>query len=292
MPSLVRSSKYIIPVSACLALLMASPLSAQTQASCRLNAYNPPSGYIYDLSPGGINYWNTVVGGVGGPTQGMETGFVRWSNGKFTLFNVPSFASTFFTRRNVNGTTVGWYGNATAVPPPGPGTGAHGLIYTSKSWATLNYPGSPSTALEGINKANTIVGNALDLKTKAAFGFQYQNGKFVKVQFPGAAQTLAFSINDQGIVVGWYQLSPGSTRWSGYILNKGAFKKLNYLPLDINNGGVIIDFNHVHFPDGRVAFVGTSAANSGINGLNDANVVTGFQYFGTFEFQGLLGPCK
>ncbi|HKW19433.1 MAG TPA: hypothetical protein VJO35_18130 [Terriglobales bacterium] len=257
--------------------------------------YNPPSGYIYDLTPGGINHWNSIVGGVGGPNQGMEKGYVRWANGSFTLFAVPNNASTFFTDRNLNGTTVGWYGSSNSTPPPNTGSPASGLIYTSSSWATLNYPGAVSTALTGINKWNTIIGDATDAKTNATFGFKYQHGGFGKIQFPGAAQTIVTGINDNGVIVGAYKKMSSDANWSGFELQNSTFKKLDYTfpPVGINNSGVIVDSSNIHYPDGRVTPVGIGgAAESAVTGINDLNVVTGFAYYGTFEFQGFTATCK
>lgn len=289
-------SKFIATATSLLTFFLMCPLFAQAQGSCNYTTYNPPSGYIYDLTPGGINHWNSIVGGVGGPSQGMEKGYVRWSNGGFTLFAVPNKPVTFFTDRNLNGTTVGWYGSSTtSYAPPQPATGpTSGLIYTSSSWATLNYPGSPSTALEGINKWNTIIGNAMDAKTSHTFAFKYQHGGFSKIQFPGAQQTIVTGINDNGVIVGAYQVTASETgTWLGYELEKGTYKKLNYVPQDINNSGAIVDSNSIHYPDGRVTPVAIDgAAESAVTGINDLNVVTGFAYYGTFEYQGFTATCK
>lgn len=288
-------SKVVAMATSLFTLILMSPLFAQAQSSCKYTIYNPPSGYIYDLTPDGINHFNSIVGGVGGPGEGMEKGYVRWSNGGFTLFAVPNTIETFFTDRNLNGTTVGWYGGKNSYAPPQPGAGpTNGLIYSSNSWATLNYPGSPSTALEGINKWNTIIGNAIDAKTNHTFAFKYQHGGYTKVEYPGAQQTIVTGINDNGAIVGAYQVTASDTgTWLGYELENGTYKKLSYYPVDINNSGAIVDSGNIHYPDGRVTPVAIDgAAESAVTGINDLNVVTGFAYYGTFEYQGFTATCK
>ncbi|HUK49185.1 MAG TPA: hypothetical protein VLW06_16400 [Terriglobales bacterium] len=126
-----------------LALVFGStPLFAQTQANCDFKTFDPHSGYIYGFSPNGINHYNTVVGEADGPQEGMGKAFIRYSGGSMTIFAVPKAQYTVFNRRNKYGTSVGWYGPQPVTVPPG--TGSNGLMYTSKSYATLNYPGSPT----------------------------------------------------------------------------------------------------------------------------------------------------
>jgi hypothetical protein len=267
--------------------LLAFPLFGQSQGTCTFTLYDPPSGFIYGLSPGGINHWNTVVGGASGPTQQMSKGYIRWANGEFTLFAVPNNAVTTFTDRNLNGTTVGLYAASITAP-------SNGLIYTSKSWATLNYPGSPSTSLTGINKWTTIIGNAVDPKTGNSFGFKYQHGGFGKIQYPKATQTIVDGINDNGVIVGAYKMT-GDTNWSSFELQNGTFKKLNYTfpVVGINNSGVIVDSSNVHFPDGRTTFVYVGGSvETAVTGINDAGIITGFAYWGTFEYKGFTATCN
>jgi hypothetical protein len=292
--SKLSSVLFTVGVTVSSAILLAFPLFAQTQGSCTYKMYDPPKGYIYDHSPGGINDHNVIVGGVGGPSRVIEKGYVRGPNGAFNLFRVPNNPYTFFTDRNLYGTTVGWYAAQPTSPPPNPGGPSNGLLYTSSSWAKLNYPRSTRTVLTGINRSNAIIGNAVESKTGAMFGFRYQNGGFHKIQYPGAAQTQVTAINDNGVIVGGYQMS-GSNNWSGFVLQNGTFRKLNYtyLPNGINNSGVIVDSENIHYPDGRTTFVYVpGAASSGITGINDANVVTGVAYWGTFEFQGFTATCQ
>lgn len=128
-------------------------LYSQTQANCSFTYFNPPATFIYGFYPNGINHYNTVVGGVFGPSQNIEKAFIRFSGGTMNLFGVPNATWTVLSKRNIHGTSVGAYGSGTSSLPPG--SGANGLILTAGSYTTLNYPVSPSTALSGINKYNT-----------------------------------------------------------------------------------------------------------------------------------------
>jgi hypothetical protein len=168
-----------------------------------------------------------------------------------------------------------------------------GLIYTSKSFATLNYPGSPSTALTGINKANTIVGNETDPATTHVRGFKYQNGKFTPIKYPGSLQTTTTGINDNGVIVGGYENGSSENPWKGYILQNGTFKSFNYIPNDINNSGTIVSGSRIYYPNGTVKVVYVpGSANTFVNGINDLGIITGGASWGTNEFKGFTAKCK
>jgi hypothetical protein len=151
----------------------------------------------------------------------------------------------------------------------------------------VNYPGSPSTALNGINKSNTIVGDELDPTTKGEFGFKYQNGNFTKIKYPGSLQTTATSINDNGVIGGGYENGSFENPWNGYILQNGKFKSLSYIPSDINNARTIVAGNRIYYANGTVKVVYVpGSANTFVNGINDLGIVTGGASWGTFEFKG------
>jgi hypothetical protein len=294
----IATSTLSLFVSFGLAIVFAaSPMTAQTQANCNFKTFDPPSGYIYGFSPNGINHYNTVVGEADGPQQGMGKAFIRYSGGGMSLFSVPKAQYTAFNRRNLYGTTVGWYGTQPVTVPPG--TGSNGLIYTSKSYATLNYPGSASTELNGINKWNTIVGTALGTGeaggTKAMFGFQYENGKFTPIKYPGATQTILTGINDNSVIVGGYQ--KGNSQWTGFVLENGTFKNVKlspgYVPSDISNEGEIVSGNEILYPNGKLEIISLpGSAGTNALGINDLGVISGEASYGTFEFTGFTATCK
>jgi hypothetical protein len=63
------------------------------------------------------------------------------------VFGSPNALFTELEKRNLKGVSVGHYTPSGQVAFPG--TGSHGLILTSSSQATLDYPGSNSTVLSG-----------------------------------------------------------------------------------------------------------------------------------------------
>ncbi|HZR66010.1 MAG TPA: hypothetical protein VFA85_12725 [Terriglobales bacterium] len=272
---------------------LSAPLHAQTPASCTFTYFNPPPPDAdYGFSPNSINDNNTVVGEADGSNNYFR-GFIRKSGGAITQFKVPKSYQTTLRRINVHGTAVGGYGNTSSTNPP-PSVGFHGLIYTSSAYATLNYPGSNSTVLTGINHFNTIVGTANDPKNSGGtLGFKYLNGQFTAIRYPGAVQTTANAINDNGVIVGGYKKSSAPNTWFGYIRQKdGTFKGLNYYPNDINSNGTIVENNNIHFPDGTVKSVWVNGSvETALGGINNLGALTGFAYWGTFEYKGFIAKC-
>jgi len=274
----------------CFSLLRVA--NAQTQASCSFTMFSPPSGFSGDFLPTGINHYNTVVGGAYTTNQNSEKGFLRFSGGAMSTFAPSGALFTVLNKRNLNGTSVGQYGSSDTGTFPLSGT--HGLLLTSKSFAKLDYPGAGATALTGINKWNTIVWTALNTSTGGDFGFRHANGTFTKIMFPHSVQTTVAAINDQGVIVGGYELGRFENPWSGYILQNGTFKSLSYVPSDINNSGTIVSGNQIHFSNGAVKQVNISGAdNVSVNGINDLGTITGAAHFGGTPgtWKGFTATC-
>jgi probable HAF family extracellular repeat protein len=61
-------------------------------------------------------------------------------------------------------------------------------------------------------------------------GFKrFSDGKAIALDFPGAAETDAFAINDSGTIVGYYSKTASPNLWRhGFIYNNGQFAKLDY----------------------------------------------------------------
>jgi len=275
-------------------VFVAGIVHAQSSANCTFQTFNPPSNYIYGFYPNGINDQGTIVGEVWGPSQNMGNAFIGTAKGNITVFDVPNASWTMFNRANA-AAAVGAYGDGNALPPPG--VGSNGLIYSSKSYATLNFPGSSSTELTGINMANTIVGIELDPTTKGTWGFSYHNGKFQQIRYPGSVQTTVTGINNDGVIVGGYELGSFENPWSGYVLENGKFTSLNfpsgYVPRDINDDGTMVSGNLIRFSDGTIKIIYLSgSAGTSADGINNQGVITGSASYGTFEFVGFTAECK
>jgi hypothetical protein len=240
----------------------------------------------------GINHYKTVVGGAYTANQNSQKGFTRFSGGGMSVFAPSGALYTILNKRNYNGTSVGQYGSSATGTFPIPTS--HGLILTSKSFARLDYPGASATALTGINKSNVIVGTALNSSTGGDFGFKHVNNTFTKIMFPHSVQTTTSAINDNGVIVGGYELDSFENPWSGYILQNGKFKSLSYIPADINNSGTIVSGNQIHFASGAVKQVNVSGSNEVfVRGINDLGMITGSAHFGGTPgtWKGFIATC-
>ena len=73
--------------------------------------------------------------------------------------------------------------------------------------------------------------------------YLYTNGKFKKIDVPGAIQTDAFSINDAGLGAGYYENTSG---FFGFTLYKGKFVSFGYpgavetLVYGMNSAGQVV----------------------------------------------------
>lgn len=290
------SPRYVVAlvsfIVGCLCLV--SSATGQTAATCTFTTFNPPSGFTKgDFFANGINHYNTVVGTAFTAGDGSSAkSFTRFSGGGINLFAFPNAFVTELTKRNVNGTSVGQYYKSGATGFPG--TGSHGLMLTSTSAATLDYPGASSTVLSGINKSNVIVGSALNSSTGGSFGFKHANGTFTKITFPHAVQTTTTAINDNGVLVGGYEPDSFENPWSGYVLTNGTFKSLKFIPADINNSGVMVSANEIFYTNGTVKTVTVPSSNqTQVNGINDLGTITGSAHFGGTPgtWKGFIATC-
>lgn len=126
----------------------------------------------------GINNPGIVVGGTDSFFQGTKPpAFTRYPDGSIKIFRYHQLQTTF-SRRNSQGITVGYYiGSAGHF---------HGIVRYGTNVVAFDYPNASDTIPLGINKWGTIVGA---YKLPGLFhlhGFEYKNGKFHSVQFPGA----------------------------------------------------------------------------------------------------------
>ncbi len=274
--------------------LCALPLVGQsTPASCSFTYFVPPAPYNTAFEANGINHYGTVVGQASDSTK--VVGFVKLAGGAVSYFAMPGATYTVFNKRNANGATVGYYASS---------AGATGLLYTSSSHASLNYPNSYSTVLWGINKWNSIVGSYQASASSSNSGFKYNAGHFTKIQFPGSAATVAAAINDNGVIVGQYTVGSLENPPHGFVYANGTYKTLDVSTsgggtqlLDINNGGTIVASPNLLYNSGTWKSVSAPGAYEAfVYGINDLNQVTGVaNYKGTGEtytWKAFTASCK
>jgi probable HAF family extracellular repeat protein len=122
----------------------------------------------------------------------------------------------------------------------------HGFIWKNGLFSPpLDYPEASSTEASGINDLGQIVGRYTDSDQKQ-HGFLYYRGVFTTVTAPGREITGAFGINNDGEIVGDYQV--GSTR-HGYRLKNGVFTPIHFqdaeLTAELTNATSINDVGQI-----------------------------------------------
>ena len=170
--------------------------------------------------------------------------------------------------------------NGSGAPPPPPPT---------ISFVTLDNPDAVRTLAFDINDYGEIVGQTAT-SPSSYFSFDYQGGTFSPVAVAGATNTSANTINDNGLVGGYYEPG-GSTPRYGFLDANGSFTApINLTPFvsttvdGINNPGNYVGSSYLGGPNfrgyidqaGTVTFLTAPGATStSANGINDANDVVG-----------------
>ena len=137
-------------------------------------------------------------------------------------------------------------------------------------------------------------------------GFEYKNGKFHTIDFPGAADTFVSSINDNGVMIG-SELKGSGAVYEGFRLKNGAFTTIKdpkatgaTLPADINNTGTIVGgyffgLNPHPFLYSNGVFKDIKVPNAqpyaNVFGINDHNAVTG-QVYTSDGSSGFIAHCQ
>ena len=166
------------------------------------------------------------------------------------------------------------------------------FVNTKHEVTEIRCPGdrtdNDSTTVSAINNAGQVVGSCTD------GGFvRDKNGNITILNFPGAANTLAYGINDTGDVVGQYGNSPftdptGIARFHGFVWSNGVYitidapfsDAVHTALLGINNAGHIIGTYLPH--------------RSGSSDINDYDSELAFLYdngnFTPLDFPGAQIP--
>ena len=199
----------------------------------------------------GINTAGEMVGFYANSVGGSLHSF-SLSSGVFSFFDYPGAVSTEATGINDSGLIVGFDGDffdngflydgttftdvvdgqntrtfVLGIDNAGDMAGGAGTPYTTKAFVRhgarfvpIKFPGTYSYAYTtGINNLGQVVGWA------DSDSYLYAHGKFKIIDFPGANLTAAFSINDNGIVVGYYQMNAIVI---GFALKNGKFLSFSY----------------------------------------------------------------
>ncbi len=299
--SLFRPLFRSLSRSVCVALftsvvlvLISSVGQAQTQASCTFKVFqlNSPNGF----QANGVNDYGTVVGQA---YFSPSKGFTRFSGGGVSYFTAPNSATTSFLARNDAGVNVGFYSTQ------GPNSNiSKGFILKGSTFTSFTHPKAVwGTTMTGINKNNSVVGWYLD-SGEFAHGFKrFSNGSLVAINFPGAHNTFAIGINDNGVIAGFYE----SSSEHGFIYHNGQWATVDYPNTSgtevygISNAGVVIGLDH-SLEQGRAfmwvngTFKVISVPNSFYThalGIAPGGLITGTTVLnGSNTVKGFTATCK
>jgi uncharacterized membrane protein len=177
-----------------------------------------------------------IVGTFLTPTR-HSSGYLLYQ-GKLTTFMFPGSTDTSAHDMSRTGTIVGEYNT---------GPAERAFMVRSGGFRQIKIPGFPNVpaVAHGVNDNGDVVG---EFVSNAQFGFLLHNGKLTILSFPGAqGGTVPKSINDQGVIVGFYLLGPEETT-RGFMWKNGVFSNLNppaagnghSLPMKISNAGDVV----------------------------------------------------
>src|SRR3954471_6601336 len=201
--NIIRSSSFAL-IGALTLALSAGLANAQTQASCQFNTFNRHlfmNGGYRTLFPLGVNDNSTVVGDAQDDLDFSVRGLTRLSGGGITYYQHNS-TDTFFTDRTNDGVTIGVAGDKFA-----PGS-MRGTPFTLKGSTftpltiTVNGKTYNKFAVSGRNSYGTIVGICPDASGYPHGFKRFSAGHTIAIEYPGAAETEATAINDNGTIVG------------------------------------------------------------------------------------------
>lgn len=274
----IKLTQYCVSVSALVLFLLVFLLGsagAQTQASCQFSqtfSVYFSVGYAgRSLTPRNVNDYGTVVGDGYDDSNFIEMGFFHWPDRNYTYYQRTSNGQpvqTFLYDRNNAGTTVG-------ITLPGKTPMPFMLNGSTYTPLTMTIGGTTYNSFYpfGINRWGTVVGMYRDA-SGTMHGFKrYSNGQAVALNYPGAAETVANGINDNGTIVGYYSKNLPPNEWKhGFIYNNGQWASLSY-------------------PNTQTTLQGISNANMIVaTTLQGSNALNSYIYVnGTFK-KMVLGP--
>jgi probable HAF family extracellular repeat protein len=168
------------------------------------------------------------------------------------------------------------------------------------TFTTIDVPGMPFTALQGINTAGDIVGYyATSSDPQGPYhAFLWHDGTFTFFDYPGSQGTLARRINDAGLIVGYAVFRNGNvlrgfsydgTNWKTIMQSGSTATWVE----GVNNHGVIVggvgsvgSTRGFEFKGGQFKDVTPPGSHRYVfdSGLNDLGTIVGSSDFGGFSY--------
>ena len=179
--------------SLCL-MLAASTATAQYQYHL-LDADGRPIRYLLDSNEQG-----DLIGSVPNDATGLLDGFMQTAGGVTSFWSTPGFLA-YPTSINNAGMVVGVNIPVPAAPP-------QGFIRTPAGVeAPYDFPGSFGTIPFGINNHDVISGFYVTADGRKGFVENLSGTLSRTVEFPGAAETQLYALNDAGLAGGaWFDV--------------------------------------------------------------------------------------
>ena len=242
--------------------------SAQNVVATRIN---PPGGSY--STAGGLNNLGLVVGTFELPGQQLQGFSYLVSTGEYTVINAPGALYTVALGVNDSGTISGTFTTPDGIAhgfflnggkfsqydiSGSAGTAVHGINNAGDFAGTIgangDYRGFLSvggtvtsfavngrpTEAYGMNSANSSVGYFVNARADGFHGFLRDNtGHLTQIDYPGSTSTACTSINDAGIISGFYVDAAGANH--GFILANGNYQssKFPYIA-QLNNAGAVV----------------------------------------------------
>ena len=282
MQRLVRSGSIWLAVAFVMALVCPQVASAGPYIFITLDS---PTGD--PTQPFGINA-SRQVSATAEPASLLDQGLI-FNNGVGTTYLVPGSINTDFYQINNAGQIAGDYYGADGV--------YHGIVYNSRNNTYTFLPDMAPYLYNlagGINNKGLIVGNFFpDGTFTNAVGWLYNGSSYKIFSDPLAALgqegTITQSVNDAGLVVGYYVDSNGVDH--GFVYDGTNFTTIDppgstdTLLFGINNAGIITGrffdaagVRHGFLDDNGVftIIVFTGAVGTGVTAINDNGDLAGY----------------
>jgi len=234
----MKSHRKALSLLMCAFFIAATGTAAFSQTGkCAFQPLNFPAPANHLPTPTALNDLGAIVGSYL-DANATSHGFLLYQ-GKVSSFMFPGSIRTEALDISRTGIIVGTY-NVSGV------VGTRAFMVKSGVFHQITIPGflSTNTSAFGVNANGDVVGRFVSNGT--AFGYLLRNGKLTILSFPGAtAGTTPTSINDQGVVVGNYFLSPfdggHAFMWKdGVFSNVTPFGSTFSLASKISNTGVVV----------------------------------------------------
>jgi hypothetical protein len=244
-------------------------------AAGTITTFSAGSGFTV---PRSINDSGAITGTVG------KRGFVRASDGTITLFDPIPSVNTLPQHINAAGSITGYYFDAQ-------GSG-HGFVRSPNGITiTILTPTNVGVFPRKINAGSDVVGYSTSPANGArGFVFDLSGGIFTDLLVsPGAIATEATDINDNHMIIGWYQ-QPQGMRFIGFVIDAGGVATsfspdFHTKPLSINTeggitgstGDILLGHGFVRSPNGTVTVFDAPGclATHGVS-INDQGVIAGW----------------